>query len=1148
MCSSDQRDSSEGIALSISQLPRFILSRAFGTRIASIVDMKKIPFTPSPAWIRVAFGAVLSLLLVSGMSHPVQMFAQSNVSGDIAGTVTDPSGKAVVGATVTVKSQATDATKVVTSGSNGSYRVSLLSPGQYSVTVTAPGFETSAATASVGIGQINTQDFQLAVGSSATTIEVTGTEVPLLHTENADISTTFDMQQVQSLPNPGNDLTFVAQTAPGVVMNTQGGYGNFSAFGLPATSNTFTVNGGYENDPFLNVNNSGATNLLLGNNDVSDVSVVSNAYQVQYGGLGAAQINETTRSGSNKFHGNASYWWNGRTMNANSYFHKQFDEPRNFDNVNQYAAAVGGPIYKDHSFFFVNYEGLRVILPSSGFVGIPNAAFQSSVLGADGNCDDPATSSLAANGNQAECGLYKTMFGLYNTAAAGKAVVPVGAADPNANQFLGTASNFTHEWLLSGRIDQSLRDKDHIFGHFKIDKGLQATYTDLLTPLFNADSPQPQYEGQLNETHTFSPNVVNQFIFAAIYYRAIFTNTNQAAANALVPFNIYGWFDGSFYNMGGLNALWPQGRNVTGYQFIDDFSVNRGKHTFKAGFSFRRDDVTDYGPSELTTPLVETSQETFATGNADFFEQAFPLRPTQPVSLYTEGFYGQDQWKAKSNLNVTAGIRIEHNSNPVCHNDCYARLAGPLGSISGDTTAPLNSLIQSGQYKAFSNFQTIAVEPRVGFSYSPFGADSKTVIRGGYGLFADSFPAQIADSLLNNTPTNNIIPAFGGLIQPNLPGSNAAAAAQTNANVEALFASGGSSTQIGQVSVYTPAHKIFYPMYSEWSLQVEQQLPYQTVLSVAYVGNSGYHEPVVDNNANAYNDPEVSGINYAGLPTAPANANFSTVTNVYSGANSNYNGLILGVVNRSKYLTLQFNYAYSHALDDISNGGFNSLGGAGTTTIQAPLNPATLLSNYGNADYDARHNFTGSYVFNLPYKGGPHVLTDGWEFAGTVFHNTGFPFSVVDSGTSGTLSTENYGGAVLADQLSYHGLPHQCGKSSVQQGAVLPSCFAPTDFAPATGVDQGRRNNFYGPGYTDTDFSALKSFRIPGWESAKFTVGAQFFNLFNHPNFAKPDPNIASGTFGTIQGTVNPPTSILGSFLGGDASPRLIQFKGNFTF
>ena len=128
---------------------------------------------------------------------------------------------------------------------------------------------------------------------------------------------------MQSLPNPGNDLTFVAQTAPGSVMNTGSGYGNFSSFGLPATSNTFTINGGYLNDPFLNVNNSGASNLLLGNNDVSDVTVVSNAYNASFGGLGGAQINEISRSGSNKFHGNAAYWWNGSSLNANDFFLNQ---------------------------------------------------------------------------------------------------------------------------------------------------------------------------------------------------------------------------------------------------------------------------------------------------------------------------------------------------------------------------------------------------------------------------------------------------------------------------------------------------------------------------------------------------------------------------------------------------------------------------------------------------------------------------------------------------------------------------------------------------------------------------------------------------------------------------------------------------------
>ncbi len=281
--------------------------------------MKKISSLFAPAWNRFAQGILVLGLLVAGASQ-ARLYAQSNISGDISGVITDPTGKAVVGAQVTVKSQATDATKVTTTGPTGAYRVSLLSPGTYTVTATAPGFETTSSTVAVSAGIVNDQDLQLSVGSGATTVEVTGTEVPLLHTEDANITTTFDMQQVKNLPNPGNDLTFIAQTSPGAVMNTQGGYGNFAIFGLPATSNTFTVNGGYKNDPFLNLNNSGATNLLLGNNDVGSVTVISNAYGAQYGGLGGSQVNEISRSGTNRFHGDATWWWNGSYLNANDYF------------------------------------------------------------------------------------------------------------------------------------------------------------------------------------------------------------------------------------------------------------------------------------------------------------------------------------------------------------------------------------------------------------------------------------------------------------------------------------------------------------------------------------------------------------------------------------------------------------------------------------------------------------------------------------------------------------------------------------------------------------------------------------------------------------------------------------------------------------
>ena len=208
---------------------------------------------------------------------------------------------------------------MLTSGSNGNFRVSLLKPDSYTVSVTMAGFQTITLSIAVTPGQIAQADVKLPVGSSTTSVEVAATE-PLLHTENADLTTSFTQEQIQNLPNPGNDLTFIAQTSPGAIMNTQSGYGNFSAFGLPATSNTFTVNGGYENDPFLNLSNSGASNLLLGNNDVSEVTVTSNAYSAQFGGLGATQVNEISRSGANSFHGDATWWWNGSVLNGNDYF------------------------------------------------------------------------------------------------------------------------------------------------------------------------------------------------------------------------------------------------------------------------------------------------------------------------------------------------------------------------------------------------------------------------------------------------------------------------------------------------------------------------------------------------------------------------------------------------------------------------------------------------------------------------------------------------------------------------------------------------------------------------------------------------------------------------------------------------------------
>jgi hypothetical protein len=236
----------------------------------------------------------LALLLVAGL-FAMQMMAQTTTSGDLAGTVTDPSNAVVSGAGVSVTSVDTGANYTTKTTSTGSFRAPSLKPGDYKVTVTQSGFRTTIETVTVALGAVTTANIQLQVGQGSETVEVTGA-APLIQTEDANISTAFTQKQVDLLPNGGNDLTSVAQTAPGVLINSSsgGGYGNFTAFGLPATSNLFTVNGNDEMDPYLNLNNSGATNLLLGKNEVQETAVVSNGYTGQYGRMAGAQVDYAT--------------------------------------------------------------------------------------------------------------------------------------------------------------------------------------------------------------------------------------------------------------------------------------------------------------------------------------------------------------------------------------------------------------------------------------------------------------------------------------------------------------------------------------------------------------------------------------------------------------------------------------------------------------------------------------------------------------------------------------------------------------------------------------------------------------------------------------------------------------------------------------
>jgi len=1118
--------------------------------------------------------AIPVLALLMALVFSITAAAQSQISGDITGIVTDPSGAVLPGANVTLKNTDTGATQNGTTNSAGAYRFSLLPPGHYTITAAAQGFQGVTHVLQVSVGQASVMNLQLAVGGAGTTVEVTA-EGGVVQTQNGNISTTFTPEQITLLPNPGNDLSYIVQTAPGAVMNTQAGYGNTSTYGLPATSNLFTVNGENENDPFLNLNNSGATNLLLGQNDVQEATVINNGYSGQYGQLGGATVNYVTKSGTNNFHGNLEYFWNGSVMNANDWFNNHSATPRPFDNANQWGASLGGPIKKNKTFFFVDTEGLRVVLPTSQEVNVPSPQFQAATL-----ANITATSP-------AQVPFYSQVFNLYNHAPGVSRATNtlqglgcngftgpggLGTTAPCALQFFSTAANQTNEWLLTARIDQNIGDSDRMFVHFRTDHGLQATYTDPLNPILNAQSNQPQYEGQLNETHTFGSQAVNQFILSGSWYSAIFAPANLTAATTLMPFEL-NFAGGAFYSAGRDLSVWPQGRRTTQYQILDDFSKVIGAHNLKFGVNFHRDDVTDadMGINSIGFAGSEDLASFFA-GTGVSYTQSFPVRPTQPIDVYGLDLYAQDEWSVRRNLKLTLGLRAEHNSNPICVTDCFSRFDNSFLNTTNSVDTPYNQTLLTGLHQALINQTNIRWEPRFGFAWTPRGPNSNTVIRGGIGIFSDIFPATIADDFMRNAPLDNTFTAGPAPLAPAAPGSQASLVAAANTGFTSAYHAGGTLGTLLATNplfvppnLYNPDRMIRYPEYQEWNLQLQQGFGTKTSMSIGYVGNHGIFEPYVNGGQNAYCNAAplasfptatsctsalgVGGAGFTGLPPTPHDQRFGTIFEVSSGAVSNYNGLTASFTRRFSQVQVQLNYTWSHALDEISNGGFLPFNFTTNASVLGPQNPFNLRQfNYGNADYDTRQYFSANYVWNTPnFKGWVGAIAN-WTLSGTVFYRTGLPFTVVDPTNFGVLNAYNYNvinGSFPSLFANYPaGSPVSCSRS-----ATTTPCFTAAMFTPATaGFGIQRRNQFYGPNFFDTDLTVMKDFKVPINEQSKLGVGLQFFNLFNHPNFDQPDGSLGSPTFGTIVHSVNVPTSILGSFLGGDASPRMIQIKAQLTF
>src|ERR1700722_4926416 len=389
----------------------------------------------------------LILVLVLTIVNPCLLHAQSGTSSAISGTVTDSSGAVVADVLVTATETNTKAVRTGTTDAIGHYLFSQVNPGTYQITVSASGFAAAASEPTpIDVGRNVALNFSLHPQSSNQTVEVSAQQ-GLLSLDNPNTTTTVDEKLIKNLPNPGQDLTYLAQFAQGALMNTAGsssdakaagGYGNVEFNGLPATSNGYILDGYDSNDPWLGLNIGLSTNLVIGLDAVQEATANTNSFAVDQGRYAVAQVNYITKSGTNAFHGDVSELWNGSLLNAENYFLHANDSPGNIarkprDVVNEFGVSAGGPILRDKLFFFAHYEGIRIALPIVTPVTEPTLAYQQYVLGqlATGGIDPVTGTHLPAQ--PAEIPFYKNMFSLLPAAGGSPVAITACPLDASGN-------------------------------------------------------------------------------------------------------------------------------------------------------------------------------------------------------------------------------------------------------------------------------------------------------------------------------------------------------------------------------------------------------------------------------------------------------------------------------------------------------------------------------------------------------------------------------------------------------------------------------------------------------------------------------------------------------------------------------------------
>jgi outer membrane receptor protein involved in Fe transport len=1046
------------------------------------------------------------------------------------GTVTDPTGALVSTAVITATNVATGVSEKANTDESGNYVIADLPPATYSITCIAAGFQTIERTGILlQVDQRARVDLPMQVGQTQQVVAVQA-NVTNLDTFSSAVKDVVDSTRITELPLNGRNALSLQALLPGAVPAPSGSAASGVALN---TGLVFSVNGARPNQSAYNLD--GGLNMDLYNNVpaafpnpelLQEFSILQNSYSAIYGRDAGAVINMITKSGTNHVHGTVYEFLRNDLADARDYFATVVSPLHR----NQFGGAIGGPIVlphyngRDRSFFFVGAELTRQTLGSTvSSTIVPTALERSGNFSQTLVAGKPIT--VAAPGTVTPTNPKGTPFpgDIIPTAL----LDPVGQAFTNAFLPLpnrpGNTYGFnlalpTRENQLIAKLDQSISSNDKVSVRYFFDDTFNAQNAGL--PAFNSNNDWPTHNGAINETHTFSPRVLNLATF--LVARNTFIRSPQITSPAnwaglgcvscipLAPPSIP--TDWAVAVTNGLSLRVPTNFRsyMMNYQVIDTVSYSLNNHLLQFGgeYSYERRYGREFFQFSTDYSFSGTLSGPYGDGYADFFlgaaNSVFQNTPLFSEQYkYTPFLYFQDDWRATHRLTLNLGLRWEPyitTRDRFGHDGAYR--PGQQSIIY--PLAPLGAVFPGdpgiGPGVTPNRYDRLA--PRIGFAYDPRG-NGKMSIRAAYGIFSDTLRPVALNTNQLNQPFSFGETTFG--VQLSDPYAHAMETQQLLLNYVPPKTAADRASRVFYLPMTenTIAPNFTSGYIQQWNFTVQREVWKQIVITAAYLGSKGTHLLLLEEaNPGVY----IPGASTTGnINSRRINTDYQTITEDLSAGPSNYNAFQINWNRRlTKGFTLLGSYVYAKSLDIASNDGNSGLG-------NQARDPNDFNLDYGPSDFDVKNRFVTSFLYQIPGatsgNGFVKALTGGWQLDGIVTLQSGLPLSVL-AGVDRSLV------GVAEDHANVNG-PVAVYNGNSRKSKIAKYFNTSAFSLPALGTfGTSGRNTIYGPGIENFDGGLFKN--IPIHEDKRLELRWEVFNVLNHTNLLNPNNSFSSSTFGRI--------------------------------